>query len=140
MIEQGVVTEVSGKKATVKIDKKTECDKCGMCLFPKGASSTLISASNKIGASVGDKVTIETQKDAKFIGAVLVFLVPLILIGISAVIGLIIIKNELSVLLLSAGLIVIWFIILSAIDKKIKKLSGFLPEITAINQKQQEKN
>lgn len=137
MIEQGIVTEVSQKTATVKIDKKSECDKCGMCLFPKGASSTLIIATNKIGAKQGDIVTIQTQKDAKFLGAVLVFLIPLILIGISAVIGLVIIKNQLWVLFLSLISIVLWFAVLSLIDKKIKKLSGFSPEITSIDVKKQ---
>ena len=39
MVEQGVVTAVKGNRATVRVDKKDECSKCGMCLFPKGASS-----------------------------------------------------------------------------------------------------
>lgn len=135
MIEQGVVTSVSGKFAKVKVDKKTECDKCGMCLFPQGASSTEFNAINKLNANVGDKVTIQTTSDVKFMGTILVFLVPLLLIALSAVIGMVVLKNELSVLFLSIGLIVVWFIILSLIDKKLKKSKGFSPEIISIDKK-----
>ena len=39
MREKGVVTAVNGNFATVRVDKKSECDKCGLCLFPKGASA-----------------------------------------------------------------------------------------------------
>lgn len=134
MREQGIVTSVDGKFAKVKINKKTECDKCGMCLFPQGASSTEFNAINKIKANVGDKVTIETEKDAKFMGALLVFLVPLLLIALSAVIGIVLLNNELHVLLLSAVFIAVWFFVLSVIDKKLKKSSAFSPVIISVEQ------
>ena len=132
MREQGVVVEVKKSTATVRIDKKDECSKCGMCIFPKGASSVDFDADNKLGATVGQTVVIDTEKDGKLLGALLVFLVPLLLIGISVLIGLMIIESELSVLALSVALIVVWFAILSLIDKKLKKTVSFRPQIVEI--------
>ena len=135
MREQGIVTSVKGKHATVKVDKKTECDKCGMCLFPQGASSTEFNVANKIGASEGDLVTIETAKDAKFMGAMLVFFVPLVLIALSMVLAVVVIKNEIYALLISVVSIAIWFFVLSIIDKKLKNTKSFSPQIVSIDVK-----
>lgn len=132
MRETGKVTQISNGYAKVAVDKKSECDKCGMCLFPKGASVTELDAKNEIGASVGDTVVIERQEDGKLLGALLVFFVPLLLIGASALIGYLILNNELSVLIISLCLIVAWFAVLSLIDKKLKKTMGFTTVITQI--------
>ena len=37
MRESALVIKTEGEYATVSIDKKDECSKCGMCAFPKGA-------------------------------------------------------------------------------------------------------
>ena len=132
MREQGVVVDVKDNIATVRIDKKDECSKCGMCLFPKGASCIDFEAENKTGATVGQTVIIDTEKDGKLLGALLVFLVPLLLIVVSVVVGLTVIKNELSVLILSIALTAVWFVILSLIDKKLKKTVSFRPRIVEI--------
>lgn len=132
MVEQGIVTKTEKNTAVVKVEKKDECSKCGMCLFPKGASSIDFNAVNKVGASEGDTVIIDTQNDGKLLGAILVFLVPLLLIGVSALIGFLVIQWELSVLILSVLLIALWFVILSVIDKKLKKTAGFTPVIIQI--------
>ncbi len=132
MKELGIVTAVEKNRATVKVEKKDECSKCGMCLFPKGADAIEFNAKNDLDAKVGDTVLIETEKDGKLIGALLVFLVPLILIGISALIGYLVIKSEIWILFLSLILIVIWFVALSLIDKKIGKTVSFLPKIIKI--------
>ncbi len=132
MKEIGKVTEVKNNIAKVAIDKKSECDKCGMCLFPKGASSVEFDCKNPLGATLGDTVEIETERDGKLLGAILVFLVPLLLIGASALIGFLVLENELTVLLISVGLIIAWFAILSVIDKKIKKSVNFSPTIIKV--------
>ena len=127
MKEFGIVTAVDKNRATVKVDKKDECSKCGMCLFPKGANAVEFNAKNDLDAKVGDKVLIETEKDGKLIGAILAFLVPLILIGVSALIGYLVIKSEIWILILSLVLIIAWYVVLSLIDKKIGKTVSFSP-------------
>ncbi len=141
MKEIGVVTKVKNDRATVKVDKKDECSKCGMCLFPKGASSVEFEAINNLSAKQGDTVIIETKKEGKLLGATLAFLVPLLLVGIALVLNYFVIFNELITLGIAVGAIVVWYVILAFIDKKIKKTVGFSAVITQIiplNQEQAE--
>ena len=136
MREIGTVERLENNFAVVKVDKKDECSKCGMCLFPQGANSVEFVAENKIGADVGDRVIIEKGENGKLQGALLVFLVPLLLIGLSVILGLYVIKWELSVLILSGSLIILWYIILSIIDKKLKYLNSFKSVIVEIVKEQ----
>lgn len=132
MTEQGKVVETKGNFAFVEINKKTECDKCGMCAFPKNASTIKLRAENEISAKVGDTVILEREEKGKLLGTLLVFLVPLILIAISAIIGYLLIESEIWILILSVISIVLWYTILAIIDKKISKLNGFKSKIVQV--------
>ena len=132
MKEVGLVVKTEKDRAIVKVDKKDECSKCGMCLFPKNASSTLFSAVNEMGAKEGDTVLIEVTSNSKLLGAVLAFLVPLLLIMLSAVITFAVIGKELYMLVLSVGLVAIWYLILPIIDKKLKTWDKFSPSVIKI--------
>ena len=132
MRETGEIVQVNGKTATVKVDKKTECDKCGMCLFPKGADGITFNAENTLGAKQGDTVILEREKDGKLLGAILVFLIPLLLIGLATVLAYTVIKKEIYVLILSVVFIVVWFCALALIDKKLNKTFGYSTKIVEI--------
>ncbi len=132
MREIGVVTKIKNDKATVKVDKKDECSKCGMCLFPKGASSVEFEAINNVSAKQGDTVIIETKKEGKLLGAALAFLVPLLLIGVALLLNYLVIHNELITLGIAVGLVAVWYVILTFIDKKIKNTVGFSAVVTQI--------
>ncbi|MBE5737579.1 MAG: hypothetical protein E7348_04175 [Clostridiales bacterium] len=132
MKEVGIVSKIQKDIATVEVDKKDECSKCGMCLFPQGVNAIAFNANNKVGAKLGDTVVIERYADGGFLSAVLVFLVPLILIGLSVFLGLCIIKWQLSVLILSLSLIILWYIILSKIDKILKRKWGYKTVVVEI--------
>ena len=132
MTEQGKVVETKGNFAFVEINKKTECDKCGMCAFPKNASTIKLRAENEISAKVGDTVILEREEKGKLLGTLLVFLVPLILIAISAIIGYLLIESEIWILILSVISIALWYTILAIIDKKISNLNGFKSKIVQV--------
>lgn len=132
MREVGVVVSDSGKFATVKVDKKDECSKCGMCLFPKGADGITFNAENTAGAKTGDAVVVEREKDGKLLGAILAFLVPLLLIGVSTIVGYVVIKKEIWVLILSVLSIVTWYCVLALIDKKLVKTVGYKTKIVSV--------
>ena len=132
MKEVGIVSKIQKDITTVKVDKKDECSKCGMCLFPQGVNAITFNANNKVGAKLGDTVVIERYADGGLLSALLVFLVPLILIGLSVFLGLCIIKWQLSVLILSLSLIILWYIILSKIDKILKRKWGYKTIIVEI--------
>ena len=135
MTEQGVVTAIDGKIATVEVDKKDQCSKCGMCLFPQNANSVDFQVVNTEDAKVGDTVIFETSHDGKFLGAILVFLIPLILIGVAALINHFFINIEIWVLILSVIFIVLWYTILAVIDKKLKNSLNFSPTVVRIIRK-----
>lgn len=135
MVESGRVTAVKGETAKVKVDKKDECTKCGMCLFPQNASSIEFDAQNQIGAKMGDLVEIEKKSDGKLLGTLLAFLVPLLLIGLAVLINYLFIKKEIFILVIAIGLIAVWYIVLALIDKKIKKLERYTTVITKILEK-----
>lgn len=134
MIEQGKVVKTRGDAATVKIDKKDECSKCGMCLFPKNASSIDIEADNGIGATEGQTVIIETSDEIKLIGIFLAFIVPLLLIGVAVAVTYFIIGTEIWMLVLSVIFVVLWYTILAFIDKKFKTLKRFSAKIIKIKE------
>ena len=133
MQEIGKVSKTEGKYAIVKVQKKDECSKCGMCLFPKNASEIEFRAKNTLLAKEGDDVLINTSNErGKLVGILLVFLVPLLLIGLAVLIEKLFIKNEIFILPISIGLIVFWFFMLSFIDKKIAKNDKYVCEIIEI--------
>ena len=133
MQEIGKVSKTEGKYAIVKVQKKDECSKCGMCLFPKNASEIEFRAKNTLLAKEGDEVLINTSNErGKLVGILLVFLVPLLLIGLAVLIEKLFIKNEIFILPISIGLIVVWFFMLSFIDKKIAKNDKYVCEIIEI--------
>ena len=135
MTENGKVVKTEGKYATVRIDKKDECGKCGMCLFAANASYTEMRARNDAGAAVGDEAVVETAESGKTLSAVLVFLVPLLLIVLAAAIGLFIIGKEIWILLLSLIFILSWYTILGLFDKKLRKSDKFCARIVRITAK-----
>ena len=132
MKEIAKVKEVKGELATVFLEKKDECSKCGMCIFPKNAKGIEITAKNLVGAKVDDNVIIDVKDKGKLLGIFLVFVVPLLLIGLSFLVNALFINNELFTLAMSVGLIVVWYIILSFIDKKLKVSKGYGTEIVSV--------
>lgn len=135
MEEIAKVVRTDGEYAIIKVDKKSECDKCGMCLFPKNANAVEMRAKNPVRAKEGDEVIFSTEGKSKALAIVLVFLVPLLLIGLSAIIAYLVIKSEIWMLILTILLLFVWFVVLSLIDKKIKNLNGFAPVIISILKK-----
>ena len=135
MREVGIVDKLEDGKAKVKVDKKDECSKCGMCLFSEGAKYVVFTCENKANAEVGDTVEIEITEKGKLRGVILVFLIPILLIGISSVVSLFLIKNEMWILYLSLIFVSVWFIVLSFIDKALKNKFGFIPSVIKIIKK-----
>lgn len=132
MRERALVIKTDGEHATVSVDKKDECSKCGMCAFPKGANKIELRAKNPVKAKEGDRVIIERQEGGKLSGAILVFLIPLILIGLATFITYAFIGNEIWILFLSLIFILLWYTILAIIDKKLVFLDKFCSVIVEI--------
>ena len=132
MIEVGKVVGVEKRFATVRIEKKDECSKCGMCLFPKNANHIDVTVENDVGVKQGDTVKIKRQERGKLLSITLVFLLPLLFTVISAIVAYFTQINEIWILILSLISDVIWYFILALLEKKFKKLALFRSEIIEI--------
>ena len=131
--ETGTVTAVYGKRAKITVTKKTECEKCGLCLF-KADGKSVFYAENPVNAKAGDTVTFTRTENGGIIGVLLAFGVPLLLIAVTLVINYVFVKKELFALITSVCSVIAWYAVLSAIDKKIRKagrLGGRIISVTA---------
>ena len=140
MKEVGKVTKIDGKFATVTVPKRDECSKCGLCLFPKGASEIELNAENSLGANIGDNVIVESTEKTKFLGVVLAFLVPLLIVGLMVGLSFVIAHAEIYLAIGSLVLIFLWYTILALIDKKFKNLKKFSAVIIKIIHEKGEEN
>lgn len=131
MIEKGTVVSIDGG-IKVRIEKKTECEKCGMCAFPKNASHIDVAAESETQVKVGDSVKIETVESGKLLGVFLAFGVPLVLILTCVLIGTLVFKSEIISLCSAIALIILWEIILHFIDKNLMRNKRFISKIIAV--------
>ncbi len=138
MREEGVVTEIKGRTAVVSVDKKAECNSCGLCLFKEGATKAEFFVRREEDTKVGDNVIIERSENGKFIGAILAFLVPLALIGLAVLINYLFIKSEIWILALSVIFIAVWFMLLALFDKRFKESGVFNARIVSVIDKPRE--
>ena len=132
MQEVAIVKQLQQDKAILSVNKKAECSKCGMCLFPQNANAVEFTATNSVGANQGDTVLIEVKDGGKLPALLLVFLVPLLLILVSTVVALSVIKIEVWALWLSLISLAFWFLVLPLIDKGLKKSTKFSVDIIKI--------
>ena len=82
--EQGIVLETIGEMAKVRIGRHEECGSCGACA---GARQVVVDTVNPLGAEVGQRVRFEFREENVLTGAFVVFVLPLILGAVGAVIG-----------------------------------------------------
>lgn len=131
MTEKGIVAKVVGSKATVRFDRRSACDKCHMCAVTKDGMRVEVVVDNKLGASVGDVVEVEMGEKYVLTSAVIVYVIPLVLIGVGIGVGTLL--NELAEALFALGGLVVGFVIAFLLDKfVIRKKKGFSPQMKAI--------
>lgn len=82
--EQGLVIETVDNIAKIKVGRHNDCSNCGGC---PGTDSVIISANNKIGATVGQCVVFDVKEVTVLRGAFVVFIFPLIAIFIGVLLG-----------------------------------------------------
>ena len=89
-------------------------------------------AQNSVGAKKGDAVIIERSGKTSLFSVFMVFLVPLILIGLAVGVNYLAIKNEIWIPILSVLFIILWYTILALTDKKFQKLKGLTSVIVSV--------
>ncbi len=134
MTERGVVVKVKGNRATVRFDRKSACDSCHMCAVTKDGMKVEVMLENNLNASVGDTVCVQMGDKFVLTSAVIVYIIPLILVGAGIGIGTHI--SDLAQILFALGGLVVGFVIAFLLDRfVIRKKKGFYPVMTEISSK-----
>ena len=131
MTEQGVVTKIKGSRATVEFDRKSACDSCHMCAVTKDGMKVKIVIENSLNACVGDVVNVSMGERFVLTAALIVYIIPLVLVGIGVGVGSLL--TELAQVLLAVGGLVVGFVVAFLLDRfVIRKKKGFVPRMTEI--------
>ncbi len=131
MTERGVVTKVKGNRATVEFDRKSACDSCHMCAVTRDGMKVKIVIDNCLDASVGDVVDVAMGERFVLTAALIVYIIPLVLVGVGIGVGSLL--GELAQVLLALGGLLVGFGVAIALDRcVIRKKKGFAPRMVAI--------
>lgn len=131
MTERGVVTETRGNTAVVSVEKREQCKACGMCLFKDNGKAQFY-ADNTVGAKVGDTVVIENRESGKLLGAILVFLIPLVILGAAVLAVRLFAIDDLFIPIIGIGAIAVYYAFLALMDKKFRKIKAFTSTVAEI--------
>jgi len=82
--EQGIVVDVQGNIAHVKVGRHEECTGCGAC---PSSQHVMLAAVNDLGARPGQRVRFEMREEHVLLGAFVVFIMPLAAAGLGALFG-----------------------------------------------------
>jgi len=80
-----VLQVIEGNMAKIKASRHNDCENCGAC---PGNSAMVLEARNDIGAKVGQHVVFEVQEINMLKAAFIVYILPLIAVGIGVLLGL----------------------------------------------------
>lgn len=139
MLEIGKVIKVTGKEATVRIDRNTACGHCTACGMSSDKKFIDIAVDNSLDAKVDDKVELKINEKSSLKVSLIVYLIPLFFAFLLVILGTILKLDDLWLVLLFVGGLAIGFVIVRFIDKKYSKKMDLVPEMTRII-KEDEKN
>ena len=110
---------------------ESACDSCHMCAVTKDGMKVKIVIENTLNAAVGDVVTVSMGERFVLTAALIVYIIPLVLVGIGVGVGSLL--TELAQVLLAVGGLVVGFVIAFLLDRfVIRKKKGFAPRMTEI--------
>ena len=129
--EQGVVQKVQNNKATIRIVKKDECSKCGMCGMRKDQNHYDFTVKTDLNLQINEVVNVTFIKDNKLTAIFFGLILPFIALIVGVVIGYLL-QSELLMVLLGLGLTAVTYLFLPLVDKKLSKKTGYQPKVEKI--------
>ena len=131
MIETGTIKKIDKRNvATVRFARKSACENCHMCFKPRNEMFVELTVKNTLNAKVGDRVSISMGKDVVLISSFIVYILPIIFVGIVLVTT----KNmdEMISFGIAGIVLLLSYVIISIADKWIKKKKNFIPKMVKI--------
>jgi len=137
--EWGVVIEASSDKARVRLERKSICEKCGLCLY-EDKDFVIAEVENKKGAKRGDRVKIQISPARALQATFIVFMIPLISLLTGILIGYLISKwftlPGFYPVLTGFILFGLSFLFIRRYDKKIKNKQSYQPTIVEVERQE----
>ena len=127
MKEVGQVVKVNNTELTIRITKKDECSKCGLCGMKKDENSYDFTIENNSGYEVGDSLELEIN-DYRGYSIFFAFILPILMLAIGIVIG-VILNSELLMVVMGITMVVIAYTVGYFTDKYLKTQKQFKPKI-----------
>lgn len=144
IVEQAEVVATDGQYAWVQTQRRSVCSGCQVnsaCgtgiiskLLPKKA--TVVRVMNAKNAKVGDAVSVGMQEQGLLVSAVLTYMLPLLIVTLSLVLGSVLFAEAFSdLLVLLCGIIgfISAIIIMRRVNKHLSNSQNFLPYIIEIS-------
>ena len=137
--EQGVIEEVSGQKALVRIEKTSACATCGSRGACEAVSdkAMIVEVTNDLGAGKGDRVEISVSSGSFLKLSILVYFLPVVALVAGALAG-----GELSAplhlhptlasILGGCSAMAVTFYALKRLDRSSRASRKFQPRMTRI--------
>ncbi len=119
MTKEGRVLSVSGNMAYIVSFKESSCgESCAHCTLNCTKKSIKFYAVNKIGAKAGDDVIVYANSKDIYLSSFLLYVLPVILVMASVILGSVYFKNDLLSLVFCALSLVLWVAVIKIINKK----------------------
>lgn len=131
MLELGKVTAVIDDNVQVQFKRTSACDKCKICSIEQGGNVS-ITLKNNLNAQVGDIVEVEVWQKAVTLSYLIVFGIPLLTVLLGVIIASAASLSELYSILVTAGSLILGFLIVFVLDKKVAKNQKFAPKIIRV--------
>lgn len=137
----GEVYEVNNGTAKIKVKRHSSCTSCGGCgiLTAGGDKEVSMEVPNPIGAKVGEIVRISVETDKVILASLIVYVLPVIVLVIAMYITQQVAINsgyletaEVMSIGVGLGAMVLVFLIIRLLDKRIARTRKFKPRITEV--------
>ncbi len=131
MRECGVVVNVSGRYAKVKMERKQGCKDCNLCGFGKNKKTVNLNVINDFEAKVGDIAEVEFSSVEVSKAISIIYVVPIILAGLGIFITSLLKLPELIQLIVAFSMLSLSVLFIYLFEKSFKKREA-LPRIVGI--------
>ena len=117
--EVGTVDKIKGNLYYVKLSKSEKCEGCKVCDFGKNNSITVPSLT-EVDCKVGDSVIIRSPVKKRYLSSIIMYLIPIVVMLVSAIITYNATKDDSTVLISCAIGLVVSFLVIFILDKLVR--------------------